>query len=251
MDGHGGTPDDGTGAPGPGHVALPIEQSLGGIDEPRPGKDLRVHVDYWFDPACPFSWMTSRWVIQVAPARDLRVDWRPLSLLLKTDPAPDDEMRDRMERTHAMLRVVQSLREAGEADRMGDLYTELGRRVHHQDDDRFDVAPVLEGLGLSAAHAGALDDTDHDAALRRSVDDALELVGDEVGTPIIGIDGPAGRVGLFGPVITQLPDLDRSVALWDGFVAMASTPGFYETSRTRQETPDTDTIPHEVLRPRA
>jgi hypothetical protein len=208
-----------------------------------------VHVDFWFDPACPFSWMTSRWVIQVAPERGLRVEWRPLSLLVKTDPASDDESRDRKERTHAMLRVVQSVREAGEADRVGDLYTELGRRIHHEDEDRFDVVPVLDGVGLATAHAAALGDTGHDAALRASVDDALELVGDEVGTPIIGIDGPDGRVGLFGPVITQLPDLERGVALWDGFVAMASTPGFYETSRTREATPDTDTISPEVLRP--
>ena len=83
------------------------------------------------------------------------MDWRPLSLLLKTAPRPRTRSDAALERTHALLRVVQPLREAGEADRVGDLYTELGRRIHHQGDDRFDVAPVLDGLGLSPAHAEA------------------------------------------------------------------------------------------------
>ena len=106
-------------------------------------------------------------------------------------------------------------------------------------EDRPDLVAILAGLGLDVAHAAAADDERFDAAIRTAMDDGLALVGDDVGTPIIAVGRPDGsRMGLFGPVITELPDLEASLRLWDGFVAMAATDGFFELKRTRSASPD-------------
>ena len=142
-----------------------------------------MNIEFWFDPACPFCWMTSRWVEEVAPSRDLEVDWRPISLLVKNDPPADSDFYPRLTRTHALLRVVEAAREAGQADRIGALYGRMGRLIHHEDQLDFDVADVLDEVGLDRSLAGALDDESFDEAIRSSMDDALALVGEDVGTP--------------------------------------------------------------------
>lgn len=207
-----------------------------------------VTVSFWFDPACPFCWMTSRWLVEVAPQRDLQVDWRSISLLLKNDPPPDSPYHATTVRTHGYLRVVESLRAAGLADRVGALYTRLGIAVHHdQDAADLDVAAVLAELGVDPAHASAVDDDRFDLEIKASMDEGLALTGDDVGTPLIALDGPDGRrVGLFGPVITEQPSPDGALRLWDGFVAMVTTAGFSELKRSRPgppALPDLDRVP--------
>jgi len=192
-----------------------------------------MHVQLWFDPACPFCWMTSRWLVRVAAERDLEVEWLPISLLLKAHPEPGTRLFDEYTRSHGMLRVVESLREAGHAGSIGALYTELGRHLHVRRDEP-DLVAILAGLGIDPAHAAATDDERFDGAIRRAMDDGLGLVGDDVGTPIIAVERADGhRVGLFGPVITRLPDVAASLRLWDGFIAMVATDGFFELKRTR------------------
>jgi hypothetical protein len=197
-----------------------------------------MHVQFWFDPACPFCWMTSRWLVRVAAHRDLDIEWLPISLLIKNDTREGEPFFAEVSASRDMLRVVEAVRAAGHGDRIGELYTELGRLIHVLAAP-VDLPTVLEGLGLDRGLARAASDEHHDVAIRAAMDDGLALVGDAVGTPIIAVeraDG-AGRVGLFGPVITELPDVDAALRLWDGFLAMVATDGFFELKRTRSEAP--------------
>ena len=196
-----------------------------------------MDVDFWFDPICPFCWMTSRWITGIAPQRDLSITWKPISLLVKNNPPETSPFFAPVTRTRDLLRVVESVRASGRADAIGDLYTAFGRSIHHEKSVQFDVAAMLESVGLDPAHGAALDDSSFDAAIQASMDDAFSLVGTDVGTPIIALETAVGRAGLFGPVITVFPEGDAALRLWDGFVAMAETPGFYELKRTRTAPP--------------
>jgi 2-hydroxychromene-2-carboxylate isomerase len=216
-------------------VALPIRTRRSSV-----AVEVPVHVQLWFDPVCPFCWMTSRWLVRVAAQRELTIEWLPISLLLKNASQPGDRFHDEVVVSHGLLRVVEAVREAGHGDRIGDLYTAFGREIHVTGDE-VDVSSVLAGLGLDTAFARAVDDERYDAAIRRAMDDGLALVGDQVGTPIIAVERPGGsgeRVGLFGPVITRLPDPEASLRLWDGFLAMVATDGFFELKRTRDAAPE-------------
>lgn len=201
-----------------------------------------MNVEFWFDPICPFCWMTSRWLDSISDERDLDITWRPISLLFKNDLTEGQPFFESARRTRDLLRVVESVRTAGLDERIGDLYTEFGRRIHHEGVTDFDVADILMGLGLDPSHAEALDDESFDDAIRDGMADGLALVGDDVGTPIIAVDGAAGRVGLFGPVITKMPSIEAGVKLWDGFMLMVDTEGFFELKRTRTDAPDMSTI---------
>jgi len=201
-----------------------------------------MKVEFWVDPICPFCWMTSRWIVSVAEDRDLEIEWQPISLMFKNNPPEDSPFYEPTLRTLHLLRVMESARAAGHGDRLGELYTEFGRRIHHDEQLDFDVAQILTDLGLDATHAEALDDDSFDLPIHERMDEGLALVGDDVGTPIIAVDGAAGRVGLFGPVITSMMPHEAALKLWDGFVLMADTPGFFELKRTRADGPDMSTI---------
>lgn len=196
-----------------------------------------MKVQFWFDPACPFCWMTSRWVNSIAPQRDLDIEWKSISLLFKNDPPVESPFYPKVTRTRDLLRVVEALRAAGHGDRIGDVYREFGRRIHNEQQPEFDVAAVLTELGLDPAHADALTDDSYDAAIRASMDDGLALTGPDVGTPLIAIEIEGRRVGYFGPVITEFPEGDAALRLWDGFVNLLSVPGFFELKRTRTSAP--------------
>lgn len=197
-----------------------------------------MKVQFWFDPACPFCWITSRWLVRVATQREVTIEWSPISLLLKNGTREGEPFFAEVTASHGMLRTVEALRAAGQGHRIGELYTELGR-VLHVEGTTVDLRAVLTGLGLDPAFAAAADDAEYDAAVRTSMDEGLALVGDAVGTPIIAVDRPdgTGRIGLFGPVITELPDVEASLRLWDGFLAMVATDGFFELKRTRSSAP--------------
>ena len=183
--------------------------------------------------------MTSRWIEAVSVDRDLVVDWQPISLLFKNEMQPDNPYYPSVSRTRDLLRVIESVRAAGHAERIGDLYTEFGRRIHNDAAPDFDVAPVLVQLGINPSHAAALDDDTFDAVIRERMAVGLALTGPDVGTPLIAIEKADGKqVGFFGPVITTFPERDAAAALWDGFVAMANHDGFFELKRTRTTAPD-------------
>lgn len=196
-----------------------------------------MKVEFWVDPLCPFCWVTSRWIREVAPHRDLDIDWRSISLLVKNQPEEGSRYHDVATTTHALLRVMESVRAAGQAEKLDALYTEFGRHIHSRKEFDFDVAGVLVGVGLDASHADAVADVAWDVAIQSSMKEGLGLTGDDVGTPIIAIEAPHGKVGIFGPVITNVLDLEPSLKLWDAYVAMVSTEGFFEIKRTRSEAP--------------
>ncbi len=185
--------------------------------------------------------MTARWVVdEVQPHRELDIVWQPISLLFKNEPEPGDR-RDAYQGTHDMLRVMEALRAAEGDAPVFDLYWEFGRRIHHDRDRSFDIADALTAAGLDPAHATAASDESFDAEIRTRMDAGLALVGQDVGTPIIAFPDPAaegGRSGIFGPVITRVPDTERSLAVWDAMVTLTTTPGFWELKRTRTERPE-------------
>ena len=199
-----------------------------------------MQVRLWVDPVCPFCWMTSRWLVRVAALRDLRIELLPISLMVKNASTPENPYPEAMVAGHGLLRVMEAVRAAGHADRLGDLYTEYGRRLHVRGEARVDAAAALVAVGLDPALAAAADDDARDAAIAAAMAEGLALVGDDVGTPIIAVEHPRRpgvEVGLFGPVITELPDAEASLRLWDGFLAMVATDGFFELKRTRTSAP--------------
>lgn len=202
-----------------------------------------MKVEMWFDPECPFSWMVSRWITSVAPARDLHVDWRFFSILLREAPEPGQPFDPLLERTRNLLRVMESVRAAGHAELVGDLYSRFGHHIHHEGRPDFDVVAELEALGLEPYHAEALDDDAFDDPIAESIAEALELTGPDVGIPIVAVTSGAGRVGAFGPVLTRFPDGPAGLQLWDALVTMLETPGFFQLQRTRTAEPDPTTIP--------
>lgn len=185
--------------------------------------------------------MTARWVVdEVQPNRDVRVEWEPISLLFKNEIGPDEDSYPRYRRTHKLLRVLESVRTTDGNEGVFRLYWEFGRRIHH---DRqlfdFSVEDALTAVGLEPSHAAAYDDDTWDAEIRKRMDVGLELAGNDIGTPIIGFEDASGqRVGIFGPVITRVPETDLALQLWDGLVMVMTVPGFWELKRTRTERPD-------------
>ena len=135
---------------------------------------------------------------------------------------------------------MESIRNSEGEDTVQKYYWELGRRIHHDKDFMdFELDDVLTSIGVSADHLEAFDDTRFDEEIRSRMDNGLSLAGDDIGTPIIGFETKDGEmVGIFGPVITRVPDKDQSLELWDSVMTLTKTPGFWELKRTRKEGPD-------------
>lgn len=201
---------------------------------------MATRIRFWVDPICPWCWVTARWILEVAPERDLEVVWEPISLLFKNDPDPASTYYTPVAWTHGLLRVMESARAAEGDTAIAELYVEYGRRIHHDGVREFDMAEVLGTVGLDPSHAAAEHDESWDAVIRSRMDEGLALVGNDVGTPIIAFrtdDGDGREVGIFGPVITKVPELKHSLALWDSVTQLASLPEFWELKRTRTERP--------------
>ena len=211
--------------------------------------DLHFH----FDPVCPFAWLTSRWVEQVAAQRDYAVDWRFISLrVLNRLVDYDSHFPPEYEAGHnaglRMLRVCAAARQAHGREVIGPLYTELGSDWFDQpraEDERArratmgtpeHVAPLLEAVGLPTSLTDALNDESWDAEIEAETEDALRRTGKDVGTPIIHFQPPDG-VAFFGPVISRLPSDEEAAELWDHVIALAAFPGFSEMKRSMRERP--------------
>ncbi|MCY3538749.1 MAG: disulfide bond formation protein DsbA [bacterium] len=184
--------------------------------------------------------MTARWVVEeVKPNRDLQVEWEPISLMFKNDPQEGSDRHQKTYRTHGMLRVMESVRTELGNEGVFRAYWAFGTHIHH--DKKlfgFEVADVLTRNDIDARHAEAFEDQSWDEEIRRRMNAGLTLVGDDVGTPIISMEDSSGvQVGMFGPVITQVPGTEESLRLWDGLVAVSTVPGFWELKRTRTEDP--------------
>jgi hypothetical protein len=211
--------------------------------------DLRVY----FDPVCPFCWMTSKWVRMVATRRRYRVDWRFIALRLVNEHVDyAGHFPPEYEEGHTaglrLLRMAARTRAEHGPAAVGVLYEELGARIfdaefvpdtaeaHGKRGTREFAAPVLVAAGLPAELADALDDPAWDAVLRAETSEALALAGKDVGTPILQFAPPDGPA-FFGPVISRLPGPDEAEELWDHVVALARFPGFAELKRSLRELP--------------
>lgn len=193
-------------------------------------------VDFWFDPSCPWAWMTSRWVDEVSTVRNLAVTWHVMSLaVLNEDKELSDFYRDLLPRALRYTRLVAAAQALHGQQIVKPLYDALGTRIHlgGSTDVEEVLAAALPEVGLPADFARYADSDEFDAQMRASHFDGIGRVGADVGTPVIAVAGSA----FFGPVISPAPKGAQAVALWDGVVAAASYDGFFELKRSRTRSP--------------
>jgi protein-disulfide isomerase-like protein with CxxC motif len=198
--------------------------------------EQRDVADFWFDPLCPWAWMTSRWMLEVEKVRPVDVRWHVMSLAVLNEHRDlPPEYRAMMDKAWGAVRVVIAAQQEYGDDVVLPLYTALGTRRHPQgrELDRETVIEALEEAGLPAALADVMDSDKYDVQLRASHAEGIGLVGQDVGTPVIAVNG----VAFFGPVVTPAPKGEAAARLWDGCVLVAGTPGFYELKRTRNQGP--------------
>jgi len=205
-------------------------------------------VDFFWDPVCPWAWITSRWVEEVAGQRSLEVDWRFIALRIvneekdyEKDFAPGYPNRHQL--GLRILRVASAVRDAHGREPVGGFYTAVGNRIHVENDrESLDpvegIAAVLEGLGLPGSLAKAADDDSYDGPVRADTEEALSRAGKDVGTPIVTFAPPDGP-SFFGPVINRIPRGEEALALWDAVETVARFPGFSELKRTVRGKPQT------------
>ncbi len=197
----------------------------------------RTPVDFWFDPLCPWAWMSSRWLLEVAKVRDIAPSFHVMSLAyLNEDKDISQEYRELLEPAWGPVRVAIAAAQAEGDQVLLPLYTALGNRIHLEGRaiDRALIEESLVEVGLPVALADAADSTAYDEDLRKSHHAGMDQVGMDVGTPVIATEGTA----FFGPVVTPAPRGEAAGRLWDGVLLVAATPGFYELKRTRTQDPD-------------
>lgn len=203
---------------------------------------MSIRADFWFDPVCPWAWMTSRWMLEVEQVRDVTVHWNVMSLsVLNEGRDLPEKYVDLMRKAWGPVRVIIAAQREHGDDVVLPLYTAMGNRIHLQqrgDDLDNVIAEALAEVGLPAELAAAATSTDVDDALRASHQRGISLVGEDVGTPVIAVPGDNGeQTAFFGPVITPAPKGEAAGRLWDGVLLVGSTPGFYEIKRTRTQGP--------------
>jgi 2-hydroxychromene-2-carboxylate isomerase len=197
---------------------------------------------FWFDPLCPWAWITSRWMLEVEKVRPVTVDWRIMSLaylnlVQHEGKGLNEEYLERMAKAWGPVRVCAAAAEAGPGV-LGPLYTAIGTRFHNEGrrEDPSVIPEALAEVGLPASLAAAADSTEFDDAIKKSHNEAFDEVGLDVGTPVIRIRGKA----LFGPVITPAPKGEAAGELWDGLVLVSKADGFFELKRSRNRKPSFD-----------
>lgn len=188
--------------------------------------------DFWFDPLCPFAWITSRWMLEVVDVRDVEVTWHVMSLAyLNQDKDIPDDYREMLKPAWGPVRVLIRAEQEHGNEILLPLYTAMGNRIHLEQSGitKEMASAALAEAGLPADLIEAWDDSSLDEAVAKSHHEGMDAVGDEVGTPTIHVNGTA----FFGPVITKRPRGEEAGKLWDGIVMAASYPHFFELKRSR------------------
>jgi hypothetical protein len=196
----------------------------------------RLVADFWFDPVCPWAWMTSRWMLEVERVRRVSTRWHVMSLsILNEGKELSERYRRLMDEARGPARVCIAAVEEHGPEVLLPLYTALGIRFHARKEpkDRETIEAALAEVGLPASLVDVVDSTARDEALRRSHHEGMDQVGDDVGTPVISVGGSA----LFGPVVSPTPRGEAAGRLWDGFLLVTQTDGFFELKRSRTRGP--------------
>lgn len=207
--------------------------------------ETKAHAEMFFDPLCPWAWMTSRWLMQVEQVRPIEVTWSVMSLSVLNEGKDDlpDHYKELMDRGWYGVRVITAAARDHGDEYKKKLYDAIGTRLHpgergkDGDDMRAVISEALDEVGLPQSlmdYAENVPGDEIDQLLRASHARAIDMVGDEVGTPVVAFEGTA----FFGPVVTPAPKGEAAGKLWDGTLLVAGTPGFYEIKRTRTKGPD-------------
>jgi 2-hydroxychromene-2-carboxylate isomerase len=202
--------------------------------------ESREKVLFWFDPVCPWAWITSRWILEVEKVRPVQAEWRIMSLAYLNltqheGEGLDEKYLERMGRAWEPVRVCAAAAAEKGPDILGPLYTAIGTRFHNEQrrEDPGVLAEALTSVGLPSSLASAATSTEFDDVIKASHHEAFDEVGLDVGTPVLRIRGK----GIFGPVITPAPKGEAAGQLWDGMVLITAADGFFEVKRTRDRKP--------------
>ncbi|MFF1829532.1 DsbA family protein [Paenarthrobacter sp. NPDC058040] len=193
--------------------------------------------DFWFDPACPFAWITSRWIGEVEEVRGIETEWHVMSLsVLNEGRDLPEQYRELMDNSWGPVRVIIAAQELHGNEYVKPLYDAMGEEIHHEGNkDRPSVIrKALAQVGLPEDLARYADSDEFDAKLRTSHEAGISLVGQDVGTPVVAFNGTA----FFGPVLTRIPRGEDAGKIWDATVALAGYPHFFELKRSRTESPE-------------
>ncbi|MCH0541177.1 disulfide bond formation protein DsbA [Streptomyces sp. MUM 203J] len=205
--------------------------------------ETRTTADFWFDPTCPWAWMTSRWMLEVGKVRPVDVRWHVMSLSVLNENRHDElpqKYVDLLATAWGPVRVAVAAEQLHGPEVLARLYTAMGTRFHNKGEpvNRETITAALEDADLPAELAAYAEKDTYDTELRASHAEGIGKVGEDVGTPVIAVPGPGGEeVAFFGPVVTPAPRGEAAGRLWDGTLLVASTPGFYEIKRTRTQGP--------------
>jgi 2-hydroxychromene-2-carboxylate isomerase len=196
-----------------------------------------TRVDFWFDPICPWAWITSRWMLEVEKVRPVTTVWHVMSLAVLNEDKEglSDRYRESLRTAWGPVRVLIAAEQAQGPQVLLPLYTALGTRFHHEKAprDAETISAALAEAGLPASLVDAMDSTEYDAAVRASHAEGIERVGNDVGTPIISVNG----MSVFGPVVSPIPRGEAAGRLWDGVHLLAGVDGFFELKRSRTRDP--------------
>lgn len=202
-------------------------------------EQTRETVDFWFDPICPFAWITSRWILEVEQVRDIEVKWHIMSLsVLNEGRELDPGYRETMDSAWLPARAATQVWERHGDQKLGEFYTAVGTRIHNDGEKDFEaaVAGALEDLSLDASILEAAKTDVLDEKMRASHEEGISKVGDEVGSPVVAFNGTA----FFGPVMTRIPRCEQAGKIFDAAVTLGGYEYFYEIKRSRTTSPKFD-----------